>query len=258
MKYLLLLLFTCCAAKPEVTHFRGISMTMPYHIQVGQKLSKAQKNQALEVIQKTFDHINLTYNSHNPLSELTAFNQSTTFDVSNELLTLIELSKKMYDKTNHLFDPTLGKGLSSIMIKDNHIEKPKHITLDLDGIAKGHGVDLLTEALSIYPALYVNWGGDIRVKGEHPEKRPWKIFLAGQDRVIEVKDIALATSGTEFQPGHIINPQTLERIMRAEPVTILAPTCAEADARATAALIQNYQAFKVSSEAPPKCPLGSG
>ena len=145
----------------------------------------------------------------------------------------------MHKQTNGYFDPTLGEGLSLIQITNHTLTKPLHITLNLDGIAKGHGVDLLHEALSSYPSLYINWGGDIRVKGRHPENRPWKIFLAGQNRVIDAEDLALATSGTEFKPGHIINPHTKTSITSTTPLTITAPTCAEADALATAKIISS-------------------
>lgn len=237
MRYLILLLLLSCSKQPQVTHFRGIAMTIPYHIQIGQKLSNSEKKHVETLIQNTFDHINNTFNRFNPASELSLLNAKTHTDVSDSLLFLINLSIDIHRETNGFFDPTLGKGLKAVQISNNHLEKPLDVTLDLDGIAKGHSVDLLHDALIRYPSLYINWGGDIRVRGRHPENRPWRIFLAGQNRVIEVEDIALATSGTEFKPGHIINPKTKQPIRAEHPHTATATTCARADALATAHLI---------------------
>ena len=82
-------------------------------------------------------------------------------------------------------------------------------SLDLGGIAKGYCVDLLVEQLNAagYPDVFVEWGGEIRASGRHPDKRPWNIFISrlGNSNpslaiaTIALRDQAIATSGDYMQ-----------------------------------------------------------
>ena len=96
--------------------------------------------------------------------------------------------------------------------------------------------------------FYIEWGGEIRTSGHHPKKRPWRIGLEGGE-TIEMEEGALATSGDRWQKEHfqgkyythIIDPKHLKPLECQKDVprsvTILAPTCFEADIIATTALL---------------------
>lgn len=85
-------------------------------------------------------------------------------------------------------DPTLSKTVRRLLelsqwssafsvggVEGEIRKKHSDARLDLSGIAKGWTVDRITEAL---PApSYVEWAGDIRVRGCHPSGRPWIVAV---------------------------------------------------------------------------------
>lgn len=100
----------------------------------------------------------------------------------------------------------------------------------------------------------MEWGGEIRASGQHPDKRPWKIFISRLGdpdpshaiATVELHDQAIATSGDYMQfwkvtlPGggerlyfHIINPTTYRPLIATTTsiasVSVLASTCTFAD-----------------------------
>ena len=129
------------------------------------------------------------------------------------------------------------------------------LRIDLGGIAKGYAVDEAMKVLKengIMSAL-VDGGGDICVGSPPPGKLDWKIKRQVYDRFgnvytepIRIKNEAIATSGPnekflEFDGQkyfHIIDPRTGQAKTKDEIVSVVAPTCAEADAWATAMSVE--------------------
>jgi len=124
--------------------------------------------------------------------------------------------------------------------------------ITLDGIAKGYIVDrsiLRLKSSGIRNAL-INAGGDLRALGDKGYGRPWNIAIQDpRDRnrhlqIIPLKEGAIATSGNyeiyfddKKQFHHIIDPETGYSPQQFVSATILAPSLADADALATAAMI---------------------
>jgi len=125
--------------------------------------------------------------------------------------------------------------------------------LDLGGVAKGWAVDRAAEILALRagPCL-VNAGGDLRALGAKPGGKPWVVgiqhprdpsALACRIRVPE--GAAVATSGDYerfFEEDgvryhHLLDPKTGFPARGPVSATVVAPTCAEADAWATAAFV---------------------
>ena len=147
-------------------------------------------------------------------------------------------------------------GFDKIAINDHRITKSdSRIQVDLNSIAKGYVVDLVAEALSKRGVenYMVNIGGEIRCKGMNPEGSEWHIGIEtpyegnfeqnSLEKIIPVSNCAVATSGNYrryytseegLKVCHTINPKTgysvLSNLLSA---TVVAPTCAEADAAAT-------------------------
>lgn len=147
-------------------------------------------------------------------------------------------------------------GFDKIAINDHRITKSdSRIQVDLNSIAKGYVVDLVAEALSKrgVESYMVNIGGEIRCKGMNPEGSEWHIGIEtpyegnfeqnSLEKIIPVSNCAVATSGNYrryytsedgLKVCHTINPKTgysvLSNLLSA---TVVAPTCAEADAAAT-------------------------
>ena len=142
----------------------------------------------------------------------------------------------------------------------NRARKTAPISLDLNGIAKGYGVDRLAEVLrdhGIRDAL-VGIDGEMRAMGLRPDGGPWTIAVEAPDRdrraphsILSLQDAAVATSG-DYSHWVTVNGRHLSHTMdpgRGAPllaspasVTVIAPTCAEADAWATALMVLGVDA----------------
>ncbi|MBU4530833.1 MAG: FAD:protein FMN transferase [Desulfomicrobium sp.] len=140
------------------------------------------------------------------------------------------------------------------------VRKIAPISLDLNGIAKGHGVDRLAEVLSangILDAL-VGIDGEMRAMGLGPGGRPWTVAVEAPDHhrraphsILTLQDVAVATSG-DYRHWVTVQGRDLSHTMdpaRGAPllappasVTVIAPTCAEADAWATALMVKGVDA----------------
>ncbi len=127
------------------------------------------------------------------------------------------------------------------------------ITLDLNGIAKGFGVDRLAETLSalgVHDAL-VGIDGEMRAMGHRPDGQPWTVGVEKPDlhrraphSVLALTDCTVATSGDyrHFvtvdgrRLSHTIDPKRGAPLLQPPAsVTVLAPSFA--DARATALMV---------------------
>ncbi len=140
------------------------------------------------------------------------------------------------------------------------VRKTAPVTLDLNGIAKGYGVDRLAETIGahgIRDAL-VGIDGEMRALGLRPDGTPWTIAVEAPDRdrraprsVLALQDAAVATSG-DYRHWVTVNGRHLSHTMdprRGAPlvtspasVTVIAPTCATADAWATALMVMGVDA----------------
>ena len=140
-------------------------------------------------------------------------------------------------------------------IEGMQLRKTAPIALDLNGIAKGYGVDRLAETLrdhGIADAL-VGIDGEMRAMGLRPDGEAWIIAVEAPDpdrrtphSVLALQDAAVATSGdyrhwVEVQGrrlSHTMDPRRgAPLIASPASVTVVARTCAEADAWATALMV---------------------
>lgn len=147
-------------------------------------------------------------------------------------------------------------GFDAVMIDTNEqtIAKSRPVAIDLSAVAKGYAVDLVADLLEMnaLPDYLVEVGGETRVSGLNPEGQPWRLaiespVLIGQiERVLALTNGAVATSGdyrNYFERdgarySHTIDPRSGQPIGHTlASVTLLADTCAEADAWATALMV---------------------
>ncbi len=134
----------------------------------------------------------------------------------------------------------------------SEIELAPGMSITLGGIAKGYAVDQGLQVLieqDIEHAL-INAGGDIAVVGGKPGGQPWEVALQDPENSanvlaeFELVDGAIATSGNylrffdpEAQVGHIMDPRTGQSAHLSSSATVIAPTCTDADALATAVFV---------------------
>ncbi len=136
------------------------------------------------------------------------------------------------------------------------VRKTSPLALDLNGIAKGHGVDRLAETLTAHGIgdALVGIDGEMRALGLRPDGEAWTIAVEAPDparraphTILALQDAAVATSGdyrhwVEVQGrrlSHTMDPgRGAPLIASPASVTVVARTCAEADAWATALMVK--------------------
>ena len=148
-------------------------------------------------------------------------------------------------------------GYKKVWIEDSVVVKADpRVRLDASAIAKGYGCDLVAEYLRAKGCqnFMVDIGGELVVAGVNPKGKKWRVGVSKPENttdanvveVLEVTDCAVATSGNYRQfyqtedgmVGHTIDPRTgRPAVNNIVSATIIAPTCIEADALATAAMV---------------------
>ena len=129
------------------------------------------------------------------------------------------------------------------------------LRIDLSAVAKGYAVDALAELLNNQGITnyIVEIGGELQVSGRHSDGTPWRIAIEEPlegtrevDRIFPLTGTALATSGNyrNFyivdgqRYAHTIDPVSGKPILhKLASVTVLDPSCARADALATALMV---------------------
>jgi len=156
-----------------------------------------------------------------------------------------------------------GIGFQHIRLRDTNtaiLKLKPDIYIDLSGIAKGYGVDLMAEYLEQHNInnYMVEIGGEIRAKGVNIKNHAWRIGierpLAKQrnvQRIIQLDNISMATSGDYrnyfeqdgIRYSHTIDPRNGRPIThKLVSVTVLHESTTRADALATGFLVMGKEA----------------
>lgn len=146
-------------------------------------------------------------------------------------------------------------GHSALEIGEGIARKIAPLALDLNAIAKGYGVDRLTMTLRKFGIEngLVGIDGEMRALGLRPDGEPWTIAVEAPDprrrapqSMLALQDTAVATSGdyrhwVEVQGrrlSHTMDPRRGAPLLSSPAsVTVVARSCAEADAWATALMV---------------------
>jgi len=269
-------------------------MTMQYRIIIGQSFSERQKHEIAATINSTFQETHQLFDKWNPDSELSKLNQlkaNIKAPLSTPLQKLFAEAQNVVTLSGGRFDPTIEPvqqlwkqklqqntfptpeelsalapaiGWDKIHISEGFFYKDHDQTqIDLGGIAKGLCIDRLVENLVSmgYANAFVEWGGEIRANGQHPDQRPWTVYISrlsdnNPNNAISkvfLNDQAIATSGDYEQNWtirkdgetltyfHIFDPKTLQALKATRSsiaaASVVAGTCALADGLATSAML---------------------
>ena len=169
-------------------------------------------------------------------SEITRINSSAGIagvDVSDDTLAVIRKGLEYYDKSNGLFDISIGTlvdlwgigtedarvpsqkeindaldliGIKNIEITGNNVMLlKKGMKIDVGGIAKGYIADKIAEYLrdNGCDAAVINLGGNVLTVGRKPDGTKWRIGIQNPFestgtylRVVEVDEMSVVTSGS--------------------------------------------------------------
>ncbi len=152
-------------------------------------------------------------------------------------------------------DPAPGCAGVTVVRDTGIVQVPDGVQLDLGGIGKGRGADLVaTELLALgATGACVNLGGDVRVAGIGPEAGAWTIgvdhpFEPSSIVTLALREGAVATSTTAYRrwgddAHHLIDPVTgLPARTDLAAVTVLAAEAVWAEVVAKAALLAGLDA----------------
>jgi thiamine biosynthesis lipoprotein len=154
----------------------------------------------------------------------------------------------------HLDNPACCSG------KLGRARKTAPLALDLSGIAKGYGVDRLAEVLTGFGINHALCAidGELRALGTQVDGNPWTVAVQAPDSTVRtphshlaLADGAVATSG-DYRHFVAVKGQRLSHTMdparrapvvgAAASVTVLAQSCMQADAMATALMVMGARA----------------
>lgn len=166
--------------------------------------------------------IDNNYSNYKPESEISRFasGEITEAQISKELKQILVACRKAQKETDGYFSAWAGD------------------TFDANGYIKGWAINQAGKVISKlgYKTFCVGAGGDILARGN----KTWKIGI--QDpfdnqkvvKIVELKDQAIATSGSYERGLHIINPKTKKPSDYWASVSVIGPSIVQADILATA------------------------
>ncbi|MBR6544146.1 MAG: FAD:protein FMN transferase [Alistipes sp.] len=179
------------------------------------------------------------------------------YDITIKPLTEADgFGRSVADKSINIDSILEFVGYEKLSLADGLVVKSdERVQIDLNSIAKGYTVDLMAERLEAMGIVeyMVNIGGEIRCRGRNPRGESWRVGIETPydgnmamdsfEKIVKLEDCAVATSGnyrrfylTEDgrKVTHTIDPRTGESVAGdLLSATVIAPTCAEADAAAT-------------------------
>lgn len=149
---------------------------------------------------------------------------------------------------------------------DGKITRPRGLKIDVNAIAQGYSVDLLAEWFDTkgITNYLIEVGGEMKARGVNLEGNPW---IVGIDKpseeiqeqrfqvIVNLDSASLATSGnyrkffvdsvSGIKYSHTIDPQTGYPVRdRLLSVSIVTPSCMDADAIATACMVMGLDKAK--------------
>lgn len=244
---------------------------------------------ALEaMVQRALDAVVAQMSPWEPLSDLSRYNRAAAGSwtmLPAATAAVLRRAIEVAEQSAGAFDPTLGAltdlwgfgprpfsgkpplavdiaplrdagGWTRLTLDGDALFQPGGLRLDLNGIAKGFGVDQAAAALDRagVKSYLVEVGGELRGVGAKPDGQPWWVELErpppngliandAERTMVALHDLAVATSGDYRRffdhdgrrYAHTLDPATGAPTTHATiSVTVLAKDCMSADAWATA------------------------
>jgi thiamine biosynthesis lipoprotein len=227
-----------------------------------------------------------TWKPDSDLNRLNAAPEQEWLSVPKELTTVLSAALRVSQQSSGAFDIAIGdlvdawgfgpgeqtiteQALGTLPSRDrlsasaalmvdpqrDQVRKRAPLNLNLNGIAKGFGVDELARCLDGFgiTRYLVGIDGEMRARGVKPDAQPWVVAIEKPCRgarevmgVMELEDAAIATSG-DYRHwvdvrgqsyAHTMNPATAAPLCNPlAAVTVVAASCMLADAWATALMV---------------------
>jgi len=262
----------------------GTRYTAVFYAEAG--IDTAAINRSLAQAVGRVDQQMSTWKADSELNRLNAGPVQTWLAVPKELATVLAAALRVSQQSGGAFDIGVGDlvdawgfgpgaqsvteqtidtlpprgGLSAnaaltVDVQRHQVRKRAPLHLNLNGIAKGFGVDELARCLDSFglTRYLVGIDGEMRARGAKPDAQPWVVAIEKPCRgqrevmgVMELSDAAIATSG-DYRHwidvkgrhyAHTMNPATGAPLCNTiASVTVVAASCMLADAWATALMV---------------------
>ncbi len=271
-----------------------ITLTVPVYKTLSREIKENLLKKKIDAELARINALMSTYDPNSELSLLNKHQSSDPFPISSETAKVLNLALEIAQKTNGVYDPTVGPlvnlwrfgpedrpeqvpsqeeidsakqlvGWEKIKLVEQSqndsstklfsiVKSQPNVYIDLSSIAKGYGVDCVTDLLiqNGYRNFLVDIGGELRSKGKNAAGNDWSIGINRPDltdaslaKTVSLSDKAIATSGDYLnyyeldgkRYSHIIDPQTGRPIThKTASVSVIDDSCMVADAWATALL----------------------
>ena len=242
-----------------------------------------------EAVRAALQGVDQRMSLYRPESELSAFNAAPSgvpIPLSSELFTVLAAAQQVSAWSGGAFDATVAPAVEAWgfgIRKHRTVPAAREVAaqrsvvdwrslrldpalrtalkaipglqVDLNGIAKGYGVDVAARTLDALGVRHymIEVGGEVRTRGVNGAAEPWQIGVEEPDampqrarHIVPLSGRAMATSGDYriyFEQNgrrysHEIDPATVAPIAhRLCSVTVVADDCMRADALATALIV---------------------
>ena len=285
---LLFFIVASCSSEQKLWKVSGATMGTQYHISAlpPKDFDREAGQKDIDSILAAFSQITSTYIPDSEVNRLSAFPLDEAREISQILSDILLISMEVSWITSGAFDVTVSPlvelwgfgaegreqqvpapsaiaaarediGFQNLQLDftEPRITLARPVTVDLSGVAKGYGVDMLAQWLERQGIrdYLVEIGGEIRAAGNSPRGDAWRVGIekpsalgAGVEKAIRVSGVGLATSGdyrNYFEKdgkrySHTLDPKTGYPIThKTASVTVIAETSAYADALATGFLV---------------------
>lgn len=274
--------------KDEMVAFAGETMGTSYHI----KYFDADKRNLKDEVDSLLESFNQSLSTYIPASEVSRFNLDSAFQFESKYFyQVLKTSAKVHQLSKGAFDPTVmplvnawGFGPEqSRRVDSTYIDSLKTFigfekvidfdakkvwkndrrsTVDFSAIAKGYGVDVVTDFIISkgIENVFVEIGGEVYCTGKNMQTgNPWRLAIIDPDSEIlnptfiaqlDPGNKGVATSANNFnyrivdgvKYSHTISPYSGYPIKQAIlSATVVANDCMTADAFATAFMVMGHE-----------------
>ena len=230
-----------------------------------------------EDVEQALSQVDGEFSMFNEKSTVAAINRGEEPQRSAMFNEVFELAQRVSDDTDGAFDITVAPLVNAWGFGFKHEQMPTkeqvdsllkiRSQLDFSAIAKGYGCDIVARVLANQGVAnyMVEIGGEVVTKGHNPKGQQWRIGITKPiedslatessqlQAVLAVNDMAMATSGNyrkfyykdNRRYAHTIDPRTGYPVQHdLLSATVMAPTCAMADAYATAFMVLGMEKAK--------------
>ncbi|TDJ31335.1 MAG: FAD:protein FMN transferase [Gammaproteobacteria bacterium] len=270
-----------CEAYPEYHRYDGLTMGTQYRITAN---CPTDISAAVAVELRVVNNEMSTFLENSTISEFNRAPVGTWVPASSSLVKVILAAAELSEASAGAFDVTVGPlvnlwgfgpdvtgwspperaavedarakvGFARLLVRQEppELSKTHEMFVDLSAIAKGHGVDRLSEVLNAAHCTdyLIDIGGEVRARGLNAVGESWRIGIEVPDpdrsgaiqRVLKLTDEAVATSGDYrnfFEDrgqrySHTIDPRTGYPVAHGlASVTVIHESAMWADGYATA------------------------